>query len=184
MGNNLKASAEKLENLLRRQEEWRIKYSSALVSSQEVEVKEANGYLKNLISQAKSQETPSSIKLLAYKFDRIIKAGPAGLFLQSIQADLRKIAEKKYLALTSDLTKSSFFSQDVLDSYAALWQIKRKKRTLQGQDPSRFSSMKIIDKIDHHHMSKLSLSDLNEKLRETFESSLFYYPNSQESFDP
>ena len=93
-----------------------------------MEVKEANGYLKNLISQAKNQGTPSSVKLLAYKFDRILKAGPAGAYLQGIQGDLRKIAERKYNSLSSDLSKISFFSQEVLDSYAALWQIEAKKR--------------------------------------------------------
>lgn len=181
MGNNSKAATEKLEKVLRQQEKWHTKYTSALASSQEKEVKEANLYLENLIKQAKSHKTPSSIKLIAHKFDRTIQAGRAKDFLQNIQAQLRKTAEKKYLALASELTRTSFFSQDILDSYAALWQIDSKKRVKLGQDSSRFSSIRIIDKIDHNHMSKLNFSMLGEKLREDFHHSLLYYPGSKKT---
>ncbi len=179
MGKNLKAATEKLETLLRKQEIWHISYTSALTSSQEKEVKEANAYLEEIIKEAQAKETPTYIKWIELQFERTIAAGESKNFLQSINADLKRKAEKKYLSLVSKLTKKSFFSKDVVEAYASLWRIKTKPVKLDKNDPSRFSELTITQKINNKNPKKIKLTSLNRELKNTFSNSLFYHPYSK-----
>ena len=110
MGSNHKAATDKLEDLLHKQGEWQLRYSGAIMSTQEKEVREANNYLIGVINKAQEQDTPSSIKLLEQQYDKTIASGSAKDLLHGIYPKLKRRAQKKFNALVASLDSKSFFS--------------------------------------------------------------------------
>ena len=178
MGSNHKAATDKLEDLLHKQGEWQLRYSGAIMSTQEKEVREANNYLIGVINKAQEQDTPSSIKLLEQQYDKTIASGSAKDLLHGIYPKLKRRAQKKYNALVASLDSKSFFSSEVAETYASLWNLKSNPVSLQQNDPSRFSGLKVQQKINHKNSGRINLAGLRGELQQSFQRSLFYYPNS------
>ena len=178
MGHNKKAAAEKLENILRQQEKFQLVYSAAIMSTQEKEILEASHYITQLIKQAQAENMPSAIKLIEYNYDRIIAAGSVKNFLYSIYPELQKIAQKQYDIFVASLDSQSFFSAEVAETFASIWKLKSKPVALQKEDPSRFSGLKIEEKINNINPLVISIGPIRAELEKAFQGSLFYFSNS------
>ncbi len=178
MGNNKKAAAEKLENLLRQQEKFQLVYSAAIMSTQEKEILEASHYITQVIKQAQAESMPTAIKLIEYNYDRIIAAGSAKKILYSIYPELQKIAQRQYDIFVASLDSQSFFSAEVAETFASIWKLKSKPVTLKKEDPSRFSGLKIEEKINNINPLVISIGPIRAELEKAFQRSLFYFSNS------
>jgi|GEM_PF-4817816 len=73
---------------------------------------------------------------------------------------------------------SRFFSAEVAETFASIWKLKSKPVTLKKEDPSRFSGLKIEEKINNTNPLVISIGPIRAELEKAFQRSLFYFSNS------
>lgn len=172
-GENHDSALEKLEDILRKQAVWSIRYNSAISSTQETEIKEANKYLYDKIKSSFNKGKPTVIRWIEQEYEKTLSGGEAKKLLDFLQPKMLVQGQKKCKELKTTVGPQDFFYAESVTDFCELWG-ENDKIILDQTDPTRCYDLSFTDKIANLSSGEIQISGLKQKLKEAFSRSLFY----------
>lgn len=182
LSSNYVGAANKLEDILRKQESWNIKMLGAASITQEEETGYAEKWLRSEAENLSQSQHPDRFLWFKKSYSFLIRNAQFDSHLEQYQRSLNHLGKQKCHSLVSDVSGQKFYLSEFVEKYCHSWG-ETVSLTLDEKDKSRYQGLVSREFVrfntEDNSAQKIALRNQLSKLEDQFKNSLWYSSNGE-----
>ncbi len=174
LSSNAAGAADKLEEILRNQQEWNLTLSGAIASTQAEETRHARYWLIEQARDLSQSAYPDKFRWLAVSHRELIRATQLRSKMESLQKVVEEKGRKTCREMARDVDGQRFFLRDFVQKYCTSWGVEIDLK-VDSMDKSRYRGLDITPQVTYwtnfgstqHNNLEFQLNELKQKFRDS-----------------